>query len=368
MDFSIERTDFPSEVHKVIYSAAREIIPLEYSLNGIDDESLKQSCEDYHQFIMELLSDMYEFPEAYSLSVYELEQFLDGKKLNGMKQKYPSRTKSILSHTRNSVERYIALLCRIAFMGTVHDDCLELHSEVLPSLEKAVNTSSSPISLEKRLEALSRVGFVQTNTGFRSNNHPHMFLSMCKLAEKTKGTTSGFTYYNFSKCDFRNIIKNHKPTHVDYFWPLIDERKKVAYELHNIAIEYGCREQINTFLKTDYKYKGNQVLLIDSADGDLDIRITEAYKWDGHSLINDRLEKETTEFQTYALRHLWRCTACATTHLGQFIEVLGTRNRVCGGGMIGFQWHNPSGEDIKFIRRFLQMRCEIINEINQRKS
>lgn len=365
MGFTKEVTEFPSIVHQIIYCSARELTPLEHSLLGCEDVSLKVSCESFHHFIGDMLSDMYEFPEEYGFPVLELEKFLDGNKLNGMKQRYPSKTKDVLSRTRNVVDRYMATLCKMGFLGTAYEEHLELPEEVFPIIEKTVNTPISPISFGKRLQALSRVGLIHTNTGFISTKYPAMFPAMCALAAKAKGTSSGFTFYNFVKLDFRNIGKNYKPTYEDYFHPLIEERRKKAYQLHQIAIENRCRPTINTFLKVDYKYGGVQVMCMDSSKGNLDIRIVETYSWNDASLINSRLLSEAEQFQKQALRHLWRCTACSTSHLGQFVEVLGHRNRVCGGGQIGFQWYNPSEEDMAIIRRFIELRCEIIDQLKK---
>jgi hypothetical protein len=141
----------------------------------------------------------------------------------------------------------------------------------------------------------------------------------------------------------------------------------MAYALHRIALDNDCRPVISTFWKVDYKYKGTQVMCVDSLEGNLDIRVTETYSWDDPALINDRLAKEPAEFQKYALCHVWRCVACATTHLGQFVTILGKRQRVCGGGVIGFHWRNPSGEDIRALDRFVRLRCEIIDEIKPAK-
>lgn len=60
MDFTKDLVDFPSEVHKVIYSGAREMISPERSLAGMEDPVLKSSCEAYYAFLMDLYSDMYE--------------------------------------------------------------------------------------------------------------------------------------------------------------------------------------------------------------------------------------------------------------------------------------------------------------------
>jgi len=97
----------------------------------------------------------------------------------------------------------------------------------------------------------------------------------------------------------------------------------------------------------------------------LDVRIIGTYNWDDHTLINSRLERESPEFQKQALRHVWRCNACATTHLGMFVTVLGKRQRVCGGGQIGFRWYNPADDELEYIKKLIQLRIEIIDEIKK---
>ena len=92
MNFNIELTEFPSAVHRCIYAAARGITPLERSLSFVTDSEMRSSCAAFHGFIIDMLSDMYDHPEAYDLPVGELEKFCDGKKIIGMKQKYPSKT------------------------------------------------------------------------------------------------------------------------------------------------------------------------------------------------------------------------------------------------------------------------------------
>lgn len=367
MEFKIELTEFPSEVHKRIYCEAREIIPLENSLADITDNEIKASCEDFYSFVMEMFSDMYDNPEEYSLPVYELENYLAGRKVNGVKRKYPSKTKNIISHAINAPGRYMATLANMVYMGKLKDDVLVLDEETLVEINRRVNTSISPITLDKRLEALARLGLVHTDKGFESVNHPKMFRVMDILLQKTKGKFSGFDYYLFEKLDFRNLTKSYKPTYKDYILPLISERRDMAFKLHDLVKECGCRDVINTFLKIEYKYKGLQVATLDTSDNRINLRVTEVYGTDDHELFNRRLAKENAEFQKYAQRHVWRCTGCATTHLGAFVEILGHWSRVCGGGQIGFLWNNPTEEDMDKIRFFINTRCDIIDEIKKNK-
>ena len=100
---------------------------------------------------------------------------------------------------------------------------------------------------------------------------------------------------------------------------------------------------------------------MDTKDGVLDIRITEVYAWDDRTFFMNRLLSQSEERKRCADRHLYRCTACATSHVGQQIEFLGRHNRVCGGGMIGFVWKNPELKEFDDLEFFIKVRCEMIN-------
>ena len=232
MDFNIELTVLPSAVHKCIYSSARGITPLERSLSFVADSEMRSSCTAFHRFLIDMLSDMYDHPEAYDLPVGELEKFCDGKKINGMKQKYPSKTKTVLSHTRNSVHVYMMLLCMLA------------RGEASERIEKFVNAGRSPISLEKRLEAIERVGYTA--------RFSEMSKAMQALAKKCD-KFSGFDFFAFCNAEFRNIDKKYKPTYEDYFNPLISAQRKHAESLHKFAINNKLTPAISTFWKAEYK-------------------------------------------------------------------------------------------------------------------
>lgn len=365
MDFTTDIYDFPSEVHKMIYCGAREMTRPERSLADMDNNELRASCEAYYDFLMELYSDMYEYPEKYEMPVYALEKFLGGNKPNVMKRKYPSKTKSLIARTRNCAVRYLQTLCCMAYLGELDGEQLILTQENIAEIEKTVNTSTSPVSLEKRLAAFERVGLLSTENAkdetriFRCANHSNMFHAMILLAEKTKMVCSGFNFYLFTKADFRNITQNYIPTVEDYIAPLPEGLRKTATALHELAVSVGCKVAISTFLKINYKYKGKEVLLIDTYEGALNVRITEVYAWEDRSFFMDRLLAQTQERKRYADRHLWRCTACATSHIGQQIEFLGRNNRVCGGGQIGFIWNNPSIDELAEMEFFIKTRCEM---------
>jgi len=368
MDFDEQLRDFPSTVHKVIYTAARGLAPLERSLAAVGGD-MRASCEAYYAFLMMMFSDMYQHPEAYGMPVMELERHCGRRTVNGMKQLAPNKTQTILALTRNSVNGYVMLLHAMGRRGVLSGDKLTLTDSDLAAIDKLVNTSVRPIPVMERLAAMERVGLIMRDNVVTSVNHPAMFSAMCALAARAE-KTSGFDFFAFRRADFRNLAGKFKPGYDDYFLPLYDDRRELAYELHRFAAERKLKPVVSTFWKVEYKYKGAQVMCIGS-EGDheslLDVRVVGTYGWDDPALINDRLAKETPEFQRYIMRHILRCTGCATTHLGGYVTVLGKRQRVCGGGMIGFRWMNPGADDLEAIKRMIELRCEILDVLPKRK-
>ena len=368
MDFNIELSKYPSAVHKCIYSAARGLVPLEVALPSIADPEMKKSCEDLHGFVTAMYSDMYDNAAEYKLPVMELENFCGGRTVNGAKQKYPAKTKKILSQTRNSDNGYMVTLYMLGKLGMPEGGALVVADSDYKLMEKRVASPVSPIALGARLAALSRIGLICGEGGrFISERYPKMFPALCGLAGKSI-KESGFNFFMFNTLDFRNLGAKHKPGLQDYFRPLPSAGRDAAYALHDFAVANKLAPSINTFWKVDYKYKGAQVMCIGSEfenERILDIRIICTYNWDDPALINGRLEKEPPEFQREILRRVWRCDACSTSHLGRFVTVLGKRQRVCGGGVIGFRWHNPSVSEMENIKRIIQLRCDIIDEIKK---
>lgn len=363
MDFSQELSQFPSEVHRVIYDAARYLTPLSVSLEGMEDAALRASCEQYYGFVQAMLSDMYDHPEAYHLPVMALEDFCAGKKVNGMKRKYPAKTKSLLAQTHNVVSGYMKTLCMLGMLGTVQGDTLCIPDDAMPLIRRRVQTSVSPISPEKRLQALERVGLVWQDTCFVSTQFPGMLPALSALTARLD-KLSGFDYFAFTNAEFRNIGAKYKPTVDDYFRPLPAAMRERAYALHAFAIANKLTPQINTFWKVDYKYKGAQALCIGS-EGKLDVRVTCSYLWDGHDMTNELLALLPEAIQRDAQRHVWRCEACSTTHLGHFVTIMGRRQRVCGGGLIGFRWYNPGEADMGTIQALIRVRMEVANALKK---
>ncbi|HML47482.1 MAG TPA: hypothetical protein PKE04_12125 [Clostridia bacterium] len=367
MDFSIERTDFPSAIHRKIYCAARQLTPLSLSLEGIADPPLRDACAAFHAFMLDLFSDLYDHPEAYGLPVLELDTFLEGRTANAAKRKNPSKAKKLIAQVQNSVTGYQHLLCLLGKLGTLEEDRLIVADASLAILAKQTSTSVSPIPLETRLTGLARVGLEREGNAFAAPRHPDMLRGLQALALSFDKLNS-FGFFAFQNLEFRNLSRPYKPTYEDYTRPLIASRRALADQVRQAAQDLGLSPQCNTFWKVDYKYKGMQALCLENHDGDLVLRVTETYGWDDPSLINGRLAEESPDFQRYILRHVWGCTGCSTDHLGRFTTILGKKRRVCMGGGIGFRWINPNARDLEAVVRCMRFRCAIVRDLKAAKA
>ncbi len=365
MLFSEGKTVFPSAVHRYIFAAGRQLTPLKRSLEGMAEDGLKDSCRIFFAFIADMLSDMYENPEPYGLPLNMLENHLKGRKLNGVKRKQPHQTEKILSQTHNAVNGYQLLLCMLGRHGKVQENALVLPADAWHEIEKRTSTSTSPIPLQTRMSALGRMGIIQDENGLLSTRYPGMFTGMCALASSSKEMNS-FGYFAFQNLEFRNIGSAYRPVYEDYVQPLIEERRFIADQVDALARSLKMKPACNTFWKVDYKYKGTQVMCLENMRGDLILRVTGTYHWDDPALINGRLAGEDEAFQKYILRHIWGCTGCSTSHLGAFATILGRRRRVCMGGGIGFRWINPQSDDIAYIRKCMEFRCRIIDDLKRK--
>lgn len=365
MNLNIELTEFPSVLHSHIYSKWRGIMPLSYAIDSVKDPSLRKSCLTLHGFIEAMLSDMYDNPELYHFPMMKLEEFYGEKLLVEMKRQFPKEFKKILSQTGNAVPSYFNLLCKIGVNGILKGNDFVVSEESLKEIKKQSKSSTSPVSFEKRMEALKRVGFVMEvlDSGevcFTSKKHIEIFPALQALADK----------HNFSMLDFRNIDSKYNPTYEDYFISLIDGQRELAYELHNFTKDYKMRVSLNANWGVNYHYKSKHVMCIGTGNDFerlLSVTVIGKERSDDHTIIDRSLAKETQDFKEQVFKHLTGCDAnqclnCSTYSSGNYVTVLGKRHQMCGGGIIGYAWRVPALSDIEMVKRLIKIRCEIINE------
>lgn len=345
-------------------------MPLSRTLDSVTDPYLRRSCEALHSFVTDMLSDMYDNAEAYHLPVMKIEEFCNGKPLKEMKRQFPKEYKNLLSQIGNAVPSYMGLLCKIGERGTLTGNDFVVSEERLKEIKKQSKSSTSPITFDKRMEALKRVGLtmeiIPTGEGcFTFENHFDIFPALHALVDK----------HNFSMLDFRNINSKYNPNYEDYFISLITGQRSLAYELHNFAMKYKMRVSLNANWGVNYHYKSKQIMCIGTGNDierNLSVKVIGKERNDDHSIIDKSLEKESQEFKEQVRQHMTGCDAnqclnCSTFSSGNYVTVLGKKHQMCGERIIGYAWREPTLSDMEMIKRLIEIRCIIINEAQTAK-
>lgn len=375
MEFIKEQTHFPTLVHKVIYNNAMKLTPLQKSLNNVEnvDSEMVDSCREYFNFIIKMYSHMYQNPTEYGMNAGEYDAFLNNKKENGVKRKFPSKTLELRSKTYNCVHGYLHLLFYLGDKGRVENNQLIIMKDDYDEIKSVFDLTLAPnkksifndIPFNTRLNALKQLGLVisenECGAYVISENFPNMLTALCKLA-KSVDTVKTFGKEGFFSLEYRQIWNNHKPDYFDITNPITDESRQVADELNHYLKSVKAHPSITTFWKANYKYKGVFVFSLDTSWSELNIRVVCVYGLDEQALalFNKLAEELNSDEQQYLLRHLNYCKGCSTSHDGGwFVNILGKRKRVCGG--LGIMVKNPGSQDIAYIKKFINIRLNIID-------
>lgn len=378
MIFKKSETEFPSYVHKVIYLNVLRQTPIEISIGETEgiEPLLIESCRAYYDFIMEMHSNMYEDPAAWGMKPGEYDEFLGNLKENGMKQMNPTKTKALRSRARNCVHSYLHLLLSLGRLGELKNNALYLQPEVYlgmrrffdKSLDAKMKNLFNDIPYEVRLNGFKRVGFIisedEHGIVIQSENHPNMLYAMSVLAKLEKHEDT-FGEHNFLHCDFRQIFNGYIPRYEDVVQPLQEEQKSVIDQVHAFAMEMKLSCACTTYWKVNCHYKGKQVMCIDTDDRFEDksrlvntVRIRINGTNHGAAEYLDKIAGQGEDEIKYYMKHMNYCTACSTSHLGGKQPVFGRNVRLCGPP--SFRIVNPVGNDLDRIRRFIELRKEMI--------
>ncbi len=364
-----------------VYIDMIQLTPLSVSLKNTEkeDRNLINSCKEFYRFKKNMLEDMYKNWEIYGLPTGELENYLKGRKVNGVKQSSPSEYRKVcklLSDAYNADQSYSNFLYEIALTGVFQDEKLYLEKEAFGQIQrnydsrlsKKKNLVNMVIPYDMRLKALERNGVTlkvhEDNMIVSSETYPKMLLAMSLLA-KSGNRVKTFGRFNFDNCEFRQIFYPYTPCYEDVVRTLLEERIQVSNHINSYLEEKHIKPKCETYWKVNYKYKGTQLLQIAANGENLRVRITLAYWWDDSELVNSRLEQLEPEMQQYCLRNLNYCVGCSISHKGGIAVVLGQRKRLCGG--IGIDIDNPTKEELEYIKVLIEIRCDIINEVTSKK-
>lgn len=329
MIFDKRQICFPSDAHEFIWDAGIHIIPLEITLSHEVKKQLSQfmvnSCEQLQKFFMHILSDLYENFE--------------------MHEPFPFGRVGIQS-------KYIMPFADFGIVEQAGEDYLSINRLVfekllLKQIKSKVNHKDrkTTMNVEQRIIIMERTGLKIEYNGngvvITNNLYPNMFYAMCEMSqiamrEKGSGDNS-FTY-----CDFRRLCKEYKyDKYENALIFLNDEDKYIAMQLDIIAKKFKLSRSIKSghcpgYCVT-YKYKQNEIITVNSLNGDL--RISIHFQYDAkntapiYRLFNE-IENDSESLKKFVCRQLLRCCRCyegcaGYADMGWPMQIYGKTNRMC---------------------------------------
>jgi len=295
MDFDKNQKEFPSPLHEAIWDCGIHILPVEMALPwevaDVLGPEFTESCRQLRDFMLLLLSDIYENTELY----------------------LPLQTDIRLGIQYRFFRPLIdfALLGEIEFSGYKQKNGYGMQNE-------------KGITYRDRLKMMERAGlkvaYGSDRVVFTNALYPNMFPAMRAMAqiasaEKMSGDNS------FMNCDFRKLCPSYKYDKLENALVyLSDEQRQVALTLMEIAKKPGltcsiggqgihCKHKKRDIMGINCMH--NQIILGFRIWYDRDnLAPLEAFFW--------ALEKESLELKKYFLQRTHRCHGCK-----------GERSRAC---------------------------------------
>jgi hypothetical protein len=212
---------------------------------------------------------------------------------------------------------------------------------------------------KKRAEALSSTGVKIDETESRitvsNDRYPHMLTALSALCK----TKNKFALTNFLRCDFRGLMKTHKPGYDDAVSILPEHFRKMTDEMDAFIQRMNCRISVqplkNTTLfsqwKLHYCRHGKSVYSFRS-----DTDRLEAYAHFNHYQNVSRAGYALKE-ESYPL-HTWfydripeRLCSCRYNRL---VDIGGRKKRICGF-MNRMDLVNPDSQDLQKLKQIIMV-------------
>jgi hypothetical protein len=370
MKFELKQKAFPSATHQSVWHAALfmaplyEIIPMEFQGRRVED--LRKGEASLHRFMNDLYSDMYQNPEAYFLPVGEYDEFMKGKEGKELTHKEETRESFLRNRFQKSIQFYQKLLFEIGTKSKpeASSDLFSMDRTVLSAMITKHNLRILRGEEEKRADALARLGMKIKRTkqkmSVAHDDYPEMLLALAMLCKSVPGK---YTLTHFLRCDFRGLIRSHKPDFEDAISLLTSSPKEGIVEMHAFMKNLECKTAIealkNTTLhskwKLTYQLKGKAVY---SFHADTDSLETFAYfnHPDNMSRMGYVLKEESHPLYNWFYDRIpMRSCACRNNRR---VDIGGREKRICGL-MNRLEIVNPNREDFKKLKRIITVFLDI---------
>lgn len=326
MLFNTNQTEFNNDYQRLIWQYGVHIMPPEVSLADVEDEETREGCVQIYDCTMEILADMYNYPEEYT----ERPRWYTGDYLAWL----INGSKPMKKHS----DEFARYLHKIPQFGFSYDEDL-----------KAWSNDRYPLFFE-------------------------YFPRLVSLAKERKQNLGGYV----DRCDFRLFAKRIQLTLNDLLRPLSDRDRDYALEMHNYAVSKGMKMEMQNPYTFRYTYKKiNSVELHNNP-----FRVMVIYRLDNAKHVHDQFERffSVAEMQPdavalvqYIQGGIEVCTGChglhkASERCGKWLNIHGARRlaSMCHPAISKYRRGTRNlaylDEDILMLKRMIDVRIAQVDE------
>ena len=329
MIINLNQTEFSSDYQRIIWQYGTHIMPPEVSLTDVEDAETRAGCMQIYECTMEILTDMYNHPEAYK----ERPRWYAVDYLTWL----PAGSKPIRHH-RDEFARYIQRIPQFGF------------------------------------EFDARTG------AWKNDRYPQFceyFPRFVKLAKERKQNMGGYP----DRCDFRLFAERVTLTHDDLLRPLSDIDRSFFIEIHDYAVSKGMKVE----MKDPYTFRYIHKKLYAIALHNNPARISVLYRLDNGKHVPGQFEKfleiaeeypDADTLVKYIQDNIGICDGCRyraegrkrpNERCGQWVEIRGERRltALCNAAISKYHRGKPylayNDYDIRMLKRMVDIRVAQIN-------
>lgn len=326
MIFDPNQTRFDNEPQHEIWQHGIHLVPLSVSLADVVDEQIREGCRQVYDCTMEILEDMYEHAEAFS--VYPPKWYASAYLEWAVTGQRPMKKHS---------DEYARFLEKLSAHGFTYDQ-------------------SQGLWTNRRYPLLG-----ETLAPFKA------------LAKKRKQNLGGY----FERLDFRLFAPRIQLTDADLLRPLSDKNRAYALDMQQHALSLGMKVERTPYC---FRYSYKKLYSLELLNHPFGIRVI--YRLDNGKHVRDQLERflsvaeeqaDADEMIRYIHGGIMVCDSCAgkkrpDERCGQWKQIHGARRLVSmchpavGKYRRGVQNTDFLDSDIQMLKRLLDVRVEQVDQ------
>ena len=361
--FDRNQKDFPSYVHRLIWSNGLLLVPPEISLENIAPER-KEAFLDLYRYKSDMFADMYQNPQLYITDMDGIADAMDGKEwyqahLIARWNKYKAKLNKLEEVKQADLPHVV---CR-QLLDYLQNDGGEYFMTKADYdkffVKQTLKKCNFNITEDSLLAILQRCGLTITQEGdrvyFTNAKYPQMLAAIMQwqqlLTPLRKVSTKKYRYDSaFTHLDYRFFIDGHSLTFENSKWYMNDETIRYLTEINEIISRDG-----KTFSKMDnttriaigFRMKGGGFFEFDHAnaypiapDFNRPTVLVKLFEYNSaeHMAFKERINQlpNADEVRATFLKWVRRCNKCPCHHvakssmIGRPRVIFGQNMKLCG--------------------------------------